>query len=95
MALLDGKVSNRVSMTCSLEESTAIQVDQYAAFLNIPGDDVVNKALEYVFSRDKEFQQYREKNADAKVASSLRIKKPGPAAGKAKAQSRQPLSIAQ
>ena len=95
MALLDGKVSNRVSMTCSLEESTAIQVDQYAAFLNIPGDDVVNKALEYVFSRDKEFQQYREKNADAKVAPSLRIKKAGPAAVKGKGQRKQPLSIAQ
>lgn len=95
MALLNDKVSSKVSMSCSLEESTAIQVDQYAAFLKIPADDVVNKALEYVFSRDKEFQQYREQNADTKVAASLRIKKPGPAAAKGKGARKQPLAIAQ
>jgi hypothetical protein len=74
MALLDNKVSKRITLTISLEDSTAFQVDQYASFVNIPGDEVVNKALEYVFKNDKEFQQYRD--ANAKATPSLRSANP-------------------
>ena len=58
MPLLDIKVSKKVSTECLLEESTAIQVDQYAAFVEKPADDVINSALEYVFAKDKDFQEY-------------------------------------
>jgi hypothetical protein len=37
-------------------------------------DDVVNKALEYVFSKDKEFQQFLQSSAEMKAPQPLRIK---------------------
>jgi len=36
----------------------AEQVDQYAAFVHASADDVVDKALNYVFSRDRDFQDF-------------------------------------
>ena len=80
MSLLNIKASKKITITCSLEESTALQVDQYAAFLNVGADEVVNSALEYVFSKDAKFQQFREQNKHAQAPSSLRVKKPASAA---------------
>ena len=76
MALLAIKVSKKVSISCQLEESTAIQVDKYAAFAKAPADDVVNSALEYVFSKDKDFLEYLEKNPELAVPETLRVKSP-------------------
>ena len=75
-ALLDIKVVKKVTITCALEESIAIQVDHYAAFANVPADDVVNTALAYVFSKDKEFQQHQTANPHGKAPTALRVKKP-------------------
>ena len=74
MPLLEITPVKKLTATVSLEESTAKLVDQYAAFLKAPADDVVNKALEYVFTKDKEFQQFRENNRDAKSQRPLRVK---------------------
>jgi hypothetical protein len=84
MALLAIKVSKKVSINCQLEESTAIQVDKYAAFAKAPADDVVNSALEYVFSKDKDFLEYLEKNPELAAPETLRVKNPeeSAAAGK-------------
>ena len=78
MPLLEIKATRKVSVLCTLEESTALQVNQYAAFAKAQGDDVVNKALEYAFSKDSEFQKYRLSNPNA--PSALRVKKPASAA---------------
>ncbi len=75
-ALLNIQITKKVTVTCSLEESIAIQVDQYAAFANVPADDVVNKALEYVFSKDKDFQQHQTANPHGRASAGLRVKKP-------------------
>jgi 3-methyladenine DNA glycosylase/8-oxoguanine DNA glycosylase len=75
MPLLDIRATKKVVATCTLEESTAILVDKYAAFIHVPADDVISKALDYVFSKDKEFQQYLEINGDHSAPSSLRIKR--------------------
>jgi len=74
MPLLEIKQTRKVTAICSLEESTAIQVDQYAAFIKCLPDDVVNKALEYTFGKDSEFQKYR--STEPKVIAQLRIKRP-------------------
>ena len=74
MALLEITPVKKLTATVCLEESTAKLVDQYAAFLKAPADDVVNKALEYVFAKDKEFQQFRDSNADARTPRPLRVK---------------------
>ncbi len=73
MPLLDIKQTRKVTAICTLEESTAIQVDQYAAFIKCLPDEVVNKALEYTFGKDPEFQKFRA--TGPKVAAQLRIKK--------------------
>jgi hypothetical protein len=74
MPLLDIKLTKKISVKCTLEESTAEMVDQYAAFLGVAGDDVVNKALNYVFAKDSDFQKYRAGNPTA--PKSLKIQKP-------------------
>jgi len=84
MALLTVKASKKIDATLRLEESTAKMIDRYAAFLNVSADEVVDKGMEYIFTKDKDFQQYLEKQSDVQVPASLRIKKtPGtPAAMK-------------
>jgi len=43
-----------------LADTTATQVDQYAAFIHATADDVVEQALTYVFSKDRDFQEFLE-----------------------------------
>lgn len=58
MALIEVTQIRYVNATVRLEETTAAQVDQYAAFIHAPADDVVDKALAYVFSKDRDFQDF-------------------------------------
>ena len=81
MALLTVKASKKIDATLRLEESTAKMIDRYAAFLKVSADEVVDKGMEYIFMKDKEFQQHLEKQPALQVPASLRIKKtPSPAA---------------
>jgi hypothetical protein len=50
-------------------------VDQYAAFIHATADDVVDKALNYVFSKDRDFQDFLKTSLAGQVAPSLRIRK--------------------
>ena len=84
MPLLEITNSRKVTTTVSLEEPTASLVNQYAAFTSVPADDVVNKALEYVFTKDKDFLKYMETSNDAKPTHPLRIKRSNDDAPKGK-----------
>ncbi|MBB5342024.1 hypothetical protein [Tunturiibacter gelidoferens] len=75
MALLTVKASKKIDATLKLEESTAKMIDRYAAFLNVSADEVVEKGMEYIFTKDKDFQQHLDKQPDFHVPASLRIKK--------------------
>ena len=75
MALLTVKASKKIDATLRLEESTAKMIDRYAAFLKVSADEVVDKGMEYIFTKDKDFQQHLEKQPDLQVPTSLRIKK--------------------
>ena len=75
MPLLEITTSRKVTATVSLEEPTANLVNQYAAFTRVAADDVVNKALEYVFTKDKDFQKFVGSPSDVKPIHSLRIKR--------------------
>ena len=77
MPLLEITTSRKVTATVSLEEPTANLVNQYAAFTKVAADDVVNKALEYVFTKDKDFQKYIGTPNEAKPIHPLRIKRAG------------------
>ncbi len=83
MPLLEIQHTSKVTVTIALEETIAGKVDKYAAFINAPADEVVTKALEYVFSKDREFLQYVETPSDRKAPKQLRIRKAPDAAKKA------------
>ena len=76
MPLLSIQASKKVETTVRLEESTAKRVDQYAHFAKASADDVVNQALEYVFTKDKDFQRYLTQHQGGETPAALRIKKP-------------------
>ncbi len=75
MSLIEVIQSRQISATVRLDENTATQVDQYAAFIHASADDVVDKALNYVFSKDREFQEFLKTPGARKVTPTLRIRK--------------------
>ena len=77
MPLIEVTQSRYVSATIRLESDTATLIDQYAAFVHGSADDVVDKALNYVFAKDREFQEYLKSSQATKVAPSLRVRRAG------------------
>ena len=75
MPLLEITQTRQISASVRLDEATATQVDQYAAFIHASADDVVDKALNYVFSKDRDFQDFLKTPRSNKVTSTLRIRK--------------------
>jgi hypothetical protein len=75
MPLLEVVQSRQISASVRLDEATANQVDQYAAFIKASADDVVGKALNYVFSKDRDFQDFLKTPQAKQVACTLRIRK--------------------
>jgi hypothetical protein len=76
MPLLEIVQTHQVSATIRLDQTTAEQIDQYAAFLHVSADDVVDKALAYVFAKDRDFQEYLRTPEAARSAQSLRVRRP-------------------
>ena len=75
MPLLEITQSRQISASVRLHEATATQVDQYAAFIKASADDVVDKALNYVFSKDRDFQDFLKTPAAKQISSTLRVRK--------------------
>ena len=75
MPLLEIIQTRQISASIRLDEATATRVDQYAAFIHATADDVVDKALNYVFSKDRDFQEFLKTALAGQVAPSLRIRK--------------------
>jgi hypothetical protein len=79
MPLIEVTQSRYVSATIRLDSETATLIDQYAAFVHGSADDVVDKALNYVFAKDREFQEYLKSPLAAKPVPSLRVRRVGAA----------------
>ena len=75
MPLLEVTQTKQISASIRLSESTATQVDQYAAYIHASGDEVVEKALQYVFSKDPGFRDFQKTPQAKEVASPLRVRK--------------------
>lgn len=75
MPLIEVATNRQISASIRLEEATATQVDQYAAFIKASPDDVVDKALGYVFSKDRDFQDFLRTDAARSVPPLLRVRK--------------------
>jgi hypothetical protein len=75
MPLLEINPTRRITASVRLDESTAVRIDQYAAFLKASADEVVDKALTYVFARDRDFQEFLRTRGSTRPAQSLRIRR--------------------
>jgi len=75
MPLLEITPSRQISASVRLDEATATQVGQYAAFIRASADDVVDKALNYVFSKDRDFQDFLKTPEAKQISSTLRVRK--------------------
>jgi hypothetical protein len=74
MPLLAINQIRHISALVRLDDSTAAPVDQYAAFLRASADDVADKALNYVFSKDRDFQNFLKTPQAKQAASALRVR---------------------
>jgi len=94
MPLIEVNQIRHVSTSIRLDEVTAAQVDQYAAFIHASADDVIDKALNYVFSKDRDFQEFLKTPQARQVSSTLRVRK-APSNGAAIQPSKKPASGAE
>lgn len=74
MPLLEIVRTRHVTASIRLEEATAALIDQYSAFLRASADEVVDKALTYVFAKDRDFQEFLRTPEAAQVPVSLRVR---------------------
>jgi hypothetical protein len=75
MPLLEVIQTKQVSASIRLSDTTALQVDQYAAYIHATADEVVEKALQYVFAKDPGFRDFQKTPQAKEVAGTLRIRK--------------------
>ena len=94
MPLLEVVQIHYVSASVRLTYSTALQLDQYAAFIHATADEVVDQALAYVFSKDRDFQEFLRTPEGQRITPTLRVRRPL-ANEPAKPSRRKPVSVAQ
>jgi len=75
MPLLEVTQTRHISASIRLTDTTALQVDQYAAFIHASADDVVEQALAYVFSKDRDFQEFLRTPEAQRITPTLRIRR--------------------
>lgn len=92
MPLLEVVQTRQISASIRLTDSTANQVDQYAAFIRASADDVIEEALKHCFGKDRDFQEFLKSPDARKITPTLRIRKP--AANDAESAAKKPASPA-
>jgi len=75
MPLLEVTQTRHLSASIRLTDTTASQVDQYAAFIRATADDVVEQALAYVFAKDRDFQEYLKSPEAQRITPTLRVRR--------------------
>jgi hypothetical protein len=75
MPLLEVTQTRHLSASIRLTDTTATQVDQYATFIHASANDVVEQALAYVFSKDREFQEFLRTPEAQRVTPTLRVRR--------------------
>lgn len=93
MPLLEVIQTRYVSASIRLTDATALQVDQYAAFIHASADEVLEQALAYVFSKDRDFQEFLKSPEARRVTPTLRIRKPS-ASEAPEPSTKKPVSVA-
>jgi hypothetical protein len=93
MPLLEVVQTKHLSASIRLTDSTAMQVDQYAAFIHASANDVVEQALAYVFSKDREFQEFLRTPEAQRITPTLRVRRAA-ANDASEAPTKKPVSVA-
>ncbi len=93
MPLLEVTQTRHLSASIRLTDTTAAQVDQYAAFIHASANDVVEQALAYVFSKDREFQEFLRTPEAQRITPTLRVRR-GAGNDAAEPSARKPVSSA-
>jgi hypothetical protein len=93
MPLLEVTQTRHLSASIRLTDTTASQVDQYAAFIHASADDVVEQALAYVFSKDRDFQEYLKSPEAQRITPTLRVRRAN-ANDATEASAKKPVSAA-
>jgi hypothetical protein len=93
MPLLEVIQTKQLSASIRLTDTTATQVDQYAAFIHASANDVVEQALAYVFSKDREFQEFLRTPEAQRVTPTLRVRRAS-ANDAAEPSAKKPVSLA-
>ena len=75
MPLLEVVQTRHLSASIRLTDTTAMQVDQYAAFIHASANDVVEQALTYVFSKDRDFQEFLKSPEAQRITPTLRVRR--------------------
>ncbi|MCL2661648.1 MAG: hypothetical protein FWD64_14170 [Acidobacteriaceae bacterium] len=75
MPLLEVTQTRYVSTFIRLTDTTAMLVDQYAAFIHASADDVVEHSLAYVFGKDKDFQEFLRTPEAQRITPTLRVRR--------------------
>ncbi len=91
MPLLEVVQTRHVSASIRLTDTTALQVDQYAAFIQASADDVVEQALAYVFGKDRDFQEFLKSPQVQRITPTLRIRR-APASDAAEQAGKKPVA---
>ena len=93
MPLLEVTQTRHVSASIRLTDSTALLVDQYAAFIKAPADNVVEESLKHVFAKDRDFQEYLKSPQAQRITPTLRVRRATANDG-AEAAPKKPVSAA-
>jgi hypothetical protein len=93
MPLLEVTQTRHVSASIRLTDSTAVLVDQYAAFIKAPANSVVEEALKHVFAKDRDFQDYLKSPESQRITPTLRVRRANANDG-AEASPKKPVSAA-
>jgi len=85
MPLLEITKTRQLTVMLRLNEKTAELVNQYAAFIHCDdADTVIENALNYVFTKDRDFQEFLKTDEAQDVRPILRVRKvPQPPTSKA------------
>jgi hypothetical protein len=78
MPLLEVVQTRYLSASIRLTDTSALQLDQYAAFIHATADEVIDQALAYVFSKDRDFQEFLKSPEAQRITPTLRVRRVSP-----------------
>src|SRR5579875_2576802 len=76
MPLIEVTQIRRVTAHVRFNEPIVAQINQYAAFIGATPDEVINKGLEYLFDKDREFATFRTTDRCKDVPELLKARRP-------------------